>query len=140
MIKSKIQRIDVKDDGYWIWMFNKNIKNYRVVSKTITGKYLFFSSDKQKLIELAKNILIKFKLYEAKVPSSNKPINKDFVLCVYDKNPRFANKLKQYADEINIHYRYWKSDEDTLKGKYSKQFLEVLFRHYSFCIWNIKHQ
>ena len=124
MTKFRTGQIDIKEDYGWIWLFNKKIKNPK--SKVITGKYLFFSNDKEKLIKLAKIILIKFNLYEAKVPQSDKPIGTDFVLCVYDKEPRFKDQMKMYADEINIKYRWWKSDEDTIKGKYSKEFLEAV--------------
>lgn len=124
MTKSKTEQIGTKEAYGWIWLFNKKIKNPK--SEAITGKYLFFSNNKEKLIKLAKIILIKFNLYKAKVPQSDKPIGNDFVLCVYDKEPRFKDQMKMYADEINIRYRWWKSNEDTIKGKYSKKYLEVL--------------
>jgi len=117
------EEIKIVEGLGWIWLVNKRIKNYESESKAITGKYLFFSPDKKKLIKLAKTILITFNLYVAKVPLSDKPVGNDFCLCVYDKEPRFKNEMKSYADEINIKYRYWKSNEDTRNGKYSKEFL-----------------
>jgi len=117
------EEISIVEGFGWIWLINKKIKNYKSEYKAITGKYLFFSPDKEKLIKLAKTILITFNLYLAKVPLSNKPVGNDFCLCVYDKEPRFKNEMKLYADQINIKYRYWKSNEDTRNGKYSKEFL-----------------
>ena len=117
------EEISIVEGFGWIWLINKKIKNYKSEYKAITGKYLFFSPDKEKLIKLAKTILITFNLYLAKVPLSNKPVGNDFCLCVYDKEPRFKREMKSYADEINIKYRYWKSNESTMNGKYSKEFL-----------------
>ncbi|MHA1227953.1 MAG: hypothetical protein ACTSPV_14495 [Candidatus Hodarchaeales archaeon] len=93
------------------------------------GKYLFFSDDKSLLISLGKEILLKYNLYSAKVPSSDKPRpNKGFgfVLCIYDCFPRFKRELRDYADGKTIHYRYWKSNTATLQGKYSKEFKSSL--------------
>lgn len=120
--------IEVIKQSGWIWLLNRDIVNPKEVNQKITGKYLFFSKDKNKLIELAKVILKKFKLSVAKVPLTDRPIGEDFVLCVYDKEPRFKYELRGYADEVDIMYRYWKSDVDTLKGKYSKQFLNSLHK------------
>jgi len=51
----------VKFDGYWIWLLSEEKSSY-----TITGKYLFFSEDKDKLIEIATNEIENhgFHLYE----------------------------------------------------------------------------
>jgi hypothetical protein len=31
-----------------------------------------------------------------------------------------------HISRVGLEYRYWKSDSDTLKGKYSKEFLDKL--------------
>jgi len=103
----------------WTW-----IKNNEISQEGITGKYLFFSNNRKKLLELAKKILSEKGLPLAKVNIKDK--KNDFVLCVYDKFPKLKNELKEYADFKIIHYRYWKSNKDTLKGKYSKEFLNNL--------------
>lgn len=94
------------------------------------GKYQFFSDNKETLIKIAKEIIIKYKLFNAKVPLSNTPRKTDkgfgFGLFIYDSKPRLKTELKTYADEKNIKYRYWKGDENTLKGNYSEQFLSKM--------------
>ena len=86
-----------------------------------------FSDEKKLLIDLAKSILEKYGLFNAKVPSYDTPRQSEnggfgFVLCVYDTSPKLKHELKQYGNNKTIHYRYWKSDKATLEGKYSKQF------------------
>lgn len=122
----KINNIKIEKDFSWIWLLNKKVENFDETNKRITGKYLFFSKNKKKLIKLAEVILEKFKLIKAKVPSSSKPIGDEFALCIYDIEPRFKLELRDYADEKEIKYRYWKSDEDTLKGRSSERFLNNL--------------
>ena len=92
------------------------------------GKYQFFSDYRGKLIEIGNKILTEFNLFSAKVSKTKKEGTNGFgyVLCVYDYKPKYKYEMKKYSDEISIKYRYWKSDEDTLKGSYSEQFLEKL--------------
>ncbi len=83
------------------------------------GKYLFFSDDKNKLIDLGKNLLVKYDLHIAKVPLSNKPQatpGKGFVLCIYDSTPKLEQEFVQYAADEKIIYEHWKSDADTLSN------------------------
>jgi len=37
-----------------------------------------------------------------------------------------AELAKKYRNRIELKYRYWKSDNDTLAGKYSKEFIDRL--------------
>ena len=124
---------EVNRDG-WLWLLNysatENLKEIQAEQKKTNsevGKYLFFSDEKKLLIDLAKNILEKYDLFNAKVPSYDTPRQSEkggfgFVLCVYDTSPKLKHELKQYGNNKTIHYRYWKSDKATLEGKYSKQF------------------
>lgn len=51
----------------------------------------------------------------------------DYVLCLYFENDSRKNELShRNKQEYGVKYRYWKSDSDTLKGKYSKEFLDKL--------------
>jgi len=51
----------------------------------------------------------------------------DYVLCLYYKDDSRKIELKKkYMMMTGVRYRFWKSDEDTLKGKYSKKFLNQL--------------
>jgi|GEM_PF-1753544 len=103
----------------WLWILKPEFKG-----KEETGKYLFFSRDRNKLIETAQEIMEKYKLYCAKVPSENYKVGEDWVLCIYDVGPRFKNDLRVYQSE-DLKYRYWKSDKDTAEGKYSQKFIEA---------------
>jgi len=132
-MKSRIIR---EENHGWIYLFNSEAQeNKEKIANELKkpnhgslGKYLFFSDNKQALIDLAEKILIKYSLYNAKVPLTNNPQPSSgfgFVLCVYDSESTLKKELKQYADSKTIHYRYWKSDEKTLKGEYSTEFLQT---------------
>ena len=83
------------------------------------GKYIFFSDNRDCLIELGKEILLKYNLYHAKVPLKNKGTggkNYTYVLCIYDSSPKLKQKFwEEYSCRNNINYHYWKSDKNTLK-------------------------
>ena len=48
-------------DGYWIWLLSREKPTYG-----ITGKYLFFCDDKNKLIEIATNEMENHGFHHAK--------------------------------------------------------------------------
>jgi hypothetical protein len=107
----------------WIYIQNPSSTQNR---KSIKGKYLFFSDNKQELIDLAKNLLSELDLIKGKVPQRNNTRTSKgfaFVLCVYDSKNRYSNFLKTLETKT-ISYRYWKSDEATRNGAYSKQYLK----------------
>ena len=110
-------------NGYWQWI--QSPKNY---DYDITGKYLFFSEDKQRLMNIAMEEIKHHDFHIAKVNSELVGNNKEHVLCLYYKDNSRKDELadrvkKQYPD---VKYRYWKSDEQTLSGQYSKEFLNKL--------------
>ncbi len=123
MVKKKF--IMKEADG-WIYIINKNpdIESDRLLNEEcskeyqgVSGKYLFFSTDRDRLIALAKTILQEYGLSESKVSFGNGLKGQDLVLCIYDYKNRFANDLRKYADEDNdMKYRYWKSNKDTILG------------------------
>ena len=93
----------------------------------ITGKYLFFSEDKGKLLEIATKEIEKHGFHHAKVNNSLLDGQTDYVLCLYFENDSRKNELAdRNKREYGVKYRYWKSDLDTRKGKYSKEFLGKL--------------
>jgi len=109
-------------DGYWIWLSSEEKPNYE-----ITGKYLFFDSDKEKLIEVATNEIETYDFHKAKVNNSLLEGQNEYVLCLYYKDDSRRHELaERNKQEYGIKYRYWKSDEATLSGQYSKEFLSRL--------------
>jgi hypothetical protein len=112
----------VKFDGYWIWLFSEHRPDYE-----ITGKYLFFCEDEDKLIGIATNEIEKHGFHEAKVNKNLLEGQTEHVLCLYYKDDSRKNELaERNKQEYGVKYRYWKSDEATLKGQYSKEFLDKL--------------
>jgi len=109
-------------DGYWIW-----IKDKSAIDDGITGKYLFFSENREKLIEIAINEIKNHGFQLAKVNSALLGNQSEYVLCLFYKNNSRKNELAdRNKQEYNIKYRYWKNDSDTLNGKYCKEFLGKL--------------
>ena len=111
-------------NGYWILLLGEEKPNYE-----ITGKYLFFSSDKDKLINIAINEIEKHGFHRAKVNTSLLKGQTEHVLCLYfEDDSRKYELAERNKREYGAKYRYWKSDEATLRGQYSKEFLEKLVK------------
>ena len=109
-------------DGYWMWFLSTEKPPYR-----ITGKYLFFSNLKFKLVEIAINELENYGFHHAKVNDKLLEGQTEYVLCLYYQDDSRKRELAERNDhEYGVKYRYWKSDADTLSGKYSKEFLDKL--------------
>ena len=108
--------------SYWIWLMSDEKPNYE-----ITGKYLFFSPDKDKLIDVATNEIEKHGFHRAKVNMNLLKGQTEHVLCLYYEDDSRKNELaERNKEEYGVKYRYWKSDEATLRGEYSREFLEKL--------------
>ncbi len=116
-------KTQIRDDGIWIWIQSETKPSY-----SITGKYLFFSEDRARLIEIAKKEIRNHGFHLAKTPKTLRKNLTDYVLCLYYKDDsrkhELAERHRQQYDDVK--YRYWKSDEATLKGEYSKEFLSKL--------------
>lgn len=111
-----------KFNGYWIWLFSEEKPNYK-----ITGKYLFFCKDKDKLIEIAINEIENHGFHEAKVNMNLLEGQTEHVLCLYYKDDSRKHELAdRNKQEYGVKYRYWKSDLATSSGQYSKEFLNKL--------------
>lgn len=111
-----------KFDGYWIWLLSEEKPDY-----SITGKYLFFFEDKDKLIEMATNEIENHGFHKAKVNMKLLEGQTEHVLCLYYKDDSRKHELaERNKQEYGVKYRYWKSDEATLKGQYSKEFLSKI--------------
>jgi len=124
--------IHVFDTGNWFWVMSKNyfeeFKNKKDdLSNEITGKYLFFHENPKTLLNMAIDEIKDGGFHVAKVNKKILGTGKDHVLCLYYKDDSRKNELaEKYQEKNGVHYRYWKSDEDTRKGKYSKEFLNSL--------------
>jgi len=107
-------------DCYWLWFLSKEKPPY-----SITGKYLFFSENVDVLKEIALKEIESNGFHHAKVNLRLLGNNTEHVLCLYYKDDSRKYELAQKY-QGRVKYRYWKSDKDTLKGKYSKEFLDKL--------------
>ena len=110
-------------DDYWEWFVRSETAPYE-----ISGKYLFFSANRDLLVEIAVEELETGGFHQAKTHMADvAPPTGEYVLCLYYKdNSRRDELAAKYQDRPELKYRYWKSDEDTQAGKYSKEFLEKL--------------
>lgn len=113
-----------KDDGYWIWFMGDNLKSE--FSK-IKGKYLFFHEDMNILKDVAVEEISNNGFELAKINKELAGNNTEHVLCLYHRNDsKKLDLAEKYQGKNGIKYRYWKSDEDTRKGKYSQEFLDKM--------------
>ncbi len=93
----------------------------------ITGKYLFFSEDRNLLKKIAIQEIKQNGFPCAKVNLKSSKVGRDYVLCLYYKDDSRKKELaEKYLSFPNVRYRYWKSDEDTRNRKYSEEFLRNL--------------
>jgi len=115
--------LKIEDTGYWLYIISEKKPNYG-----ITGKYLFFSENKERLIEIAKNEILEHDFHVSKVNNNLLGSNTEYVLCLYyhDDSRKYELAKRYGGKDSDIKYCYWKSDEDTLKGKYSEEFLSKL--------------
>jgi len=110
------------DNEYWHYYIK-----LEKIRPQITGKYLFFSEHKEELERIAIDELEKGGFSHAKINTDEHKKGKEFVLCLYySDDSRKTELADKYKGNKKVKYRYWKSDEDTRKGKYSKEFLNSL--------------
>lgn len=119
LISKNVIRID---DEYWHYYLKFSGKK-----PIITGKYLFFSESKEELEKIAIEELEDGGFFHAKINTDKHKKGKEYVLCLYySDDSRKVELAEKYKGNQKVKYRYWKSDEDTCKGKYSEEFLEKL--------------
>ncbi len=105
----------IMEDEDWTWIQDTEH------GFSITGKYLFFSSDRRLLVNIGKAEVGLHGFHRAKV--SKNPVGED-VLCLYWENDSRKNELVERHNQTqNLAYRYWKTNKDTEAGNYSEQFL-----------------
>lgn len=107
----------------WVYLSKENEKP----PYHITGKYLFFNEDQDRLIDIAEKEFNKYGFHLAKVSNQLLGRNTEYVLCLYYMDRSRANELaKRNEEEYKVKYRFWKSDAATRQGEYSKEFLNNL--------------
>lgn len=112
----------IEFDGYWIHVSSGDAPPYK-----ITGKYLFFSKDKDRLIEIAQDEIMLHGFHRAKVNAELLGENSEHVMCLYYRDDSRKDELAGRAkSEHQVKFRYWKSDADTRGGRYSDEFLANL--------------
>lgn len=110
------------DDEYWHYYIRNSRKE-----PNITGKYLFFSEYKEELDKIAIDEIENNGFFHAKINTDEHKKGTDYVLCLYDTDDSRKFELaEKYKENNKVKYRYWKSDEHTLKGVYSDEFLKTL--------------
>jgi hypothetical protein len=90
----------------------------------ITGKFLFFSEDRDLLIDILHAEIDIHGFFVGKVSKDqNNGRIGDHVLCLYStSNQRGRELSNRYKALDTVKYRWWKSNADTAAGKYSEQF------------------
>jgi len=113
-------------EKYLTWFYEQQKVGSKISDDfEIIGKYLFFHKHPEILAKVAKEEIADNGFDVAKINNELLGTSTEYVLCLYYKDDSRKNELaKKYQEKNGIHYRYWKSDEDTRKGKYSKEFLE----------------
>ncbi len=109
-------------DGYWIHLSTGEKPPYDIV-----GKYLFFSDNKDRLIEIARNEILNHGFHRAKVNAELLGNNQEHVLCLYYRDDSRKGELAERAkNEYQVKFRYWKLNASTRDGRYSSEFLGKL--------------
>jgi hypothetical protein len=86
----------------------------------MTGKYLFFSADRDQLEKIVIGELEHGGFHVGKIPLAGKNTGSDYVLCLYYKdNSRKHELATKYRNHQGIDYKYWKSDAATDRGEYA---------------------
>jgi len=115
MIETKDIKISI--DKFWIRLGEPTQSSS--FTGNLEGKYLFFSSDRDKLLNIAKYEISIHGFDIAKV--SVNPNSNEYVLCLYWMNNERKFELATRYKNSDVKYRYWKSNADTRAGKYSKE-------------------
>jgi hypothetical protein len=80
-----------------------------------------------RLIRIATNEIENHGFHRAKVKLHLLEGQTEHVLCLYYMDDSRKHELaERNRQEYGVKYRYWKGDDATLKGQYSKEFLNKL--------------
>lgn len=106
------------------------IRDEKKAAESTLGKYLFFHSDRDKLILEVTKIAKHYKLSVFRVSTkSNLNGMYSYVAGIYDFKDNYSKDLRQYCIDNNLSsfYRFWKTQDKTNKKLYSKQFLNAKY-------------
>ena len=110
--------------GWNYFMTRKFLKNPKALG--LSGEYLFFHTNPDVLEKIARDEIENNGFDVAKI-SAELGKFPNYVLCLFYQNDSRKDELAEnYQGKNGIEYKYWKSEEDTQKGKYSKQYLDNL--------------
>ena len=125
-IPARPPQIHHHQDGPWVAVIKQSAA---ALEGEFNGKYLFFSSSPVDLMTIAHSELRSHGFERAKI-SLYSGSGQDYVLCLYAHNDERKRELADrnrriYVEEMSLEstYRYWKSNADTLAGRYSDQFV-----------------
>ncbi len=108
---------------FWEWF-----ESISGVPYEITGKYLFYSPDREYLCNMALIEIKSHAFHKAKVSRQLEGSNTDWVLVLYYKDDSRKQELADRArsEYPGARYRWWKTNAATLEGQYSEEFLSKL--------------
>ena len=113
-----------RSDSHWEWFSSTEVPPYE-----IAGKYLFFSGDRELLVNIAIQELQSGQFHLAKIPIVGQNVADEYVLCLYyGDESRHHDLAAKYRAEANLRYRCWKTNEATRRGEYSDRFRQSLGR------------
>jgi len=108
-------------DDDWIYFRGDEDETYLA-----SGKYLLFSADQEALFIIGSNEVTWGGFPLARI-TRRRGRQSDYVLeLFYKDDSRHHKLLSKYSGIDYLKYRGWKSDEDTLDGKYSPPYLSRL--------------
>lgn len=110
-------------DGYW-----EHFRSSEAPPYAITGKYLFFSPERDRLVGVVEDAIKTAGFHRGKVSCTETvKADEDHALCLYYSDDSRKRELAStFGKRPGIRYRYWKSDKATRAGEYSEEFLSRL--------------
>ena len=103
-------QIEQQSDGHWEYVLRLDARP----AQPETGKYLFFSPDRERLFRIARTEIRDHGFFVAKVSCT--PDTGVYVLCLYWHDDSRRHELAgRNIRKYNVKYRWWKSNEQTAR-------------------------
>lgn len=121
-----MSEIRYSDDLVWIHLHSCDCSEQHM--KSLTGKYQYFCSDRDVLLQIAEHEMSKYGFFHAKISILNKSHGDYFMALYWLEDSRKAELRKRSYEYIRkfgteVKFRGWKSNEATRRGEYSDYFL-----------------